>query len=286
MPRALVDALELALVRRAARALPGETRAAGVGAGTELAQLRPYRAGDDVRHLDPAASARTGVPHVRQHVPERALTTWLAIDVSPSMAFGTATRLKADVAEGAALVLGRLAIRRGGGLGVVRFGDGGPPRLLAPRTSRPALAGLQRLLGEGVAGDGCSDRHSLAHALERLGRVARQPGLVAVISDFRDQDGWATMLGRLRARHALLSVVVADPRERELPAVGRLAVIDPESGARIEVDTGRARVRRRFAALEAARRERLSTELRRLRVAHVELDTGADWLLALGRGLR
>jgi uncharacterized protein (DUF58 family) len=286
MPRALVDALELALVRRAARSLPGDSRAAGVGAGTELAQLRPYRAGDDVRHIDPAASARTGIPHVRLHVPERALTTWLALDISPSMAFGTALRLKSDVAEGAALVLGRLAVRRGGGLGLVTFGADGPPRLLAPRSSRPALATLRRVLAEGLARDGCSDQLALAHALVRIGKVARQPGLVAVISDFRDQQAWAPALARLRARHSVLALEVGDPRERELPAVGRLAVLDPESGTRVEVDTSRARVRRRFAELEAARRERLALELARLRVAHVALGTDADWLLALSRGLR
>ena len=287
MPRALLDALELALVRRAARALPGDSRAAGVGAGTELAQLRPYRAGDDVRHIDPAATARTGgVPHVRLHVPERALTTWLVLDVSPSMAFGTALRLKADVAEGAALVLGRLAVRRGGGLGLLTFGAAAPPRLLPPRTSRPALAALRSVLAEGVARDGHTDPLALAHALTRLGKVARQPGLVAVISDFRDQHAWAGPLSRLRARHSVLALDVGDPRERELPAVGRLAVVDPESGARLEVDTSSARVRRRFAELEVARRQQLARELRGLRVAHVELSTDADWLLALSRGLR
>jgi uncharacterized protein (DUF58 family) len=287
MPRALMDALELALVRRAARQLPGDGRAAGVGAGTELAQLRPYRAGDDVRHIDPAATARTGgVPHVRLHVPERALTTWLVIDISPSMAFGTALRLKADVAEGAALVLGRLAIRRGGGLGVLTFGAEGPPRLLPPRSSRPALATLRRVLAEGVARDGSAEPLALAHALTRIEKVARQSGLVAVISDFRDQHAWSAALGRLRARHAVLALEVGDPRERELPKVGRLAVVDPESGARVEVDTSSARVRRRFAELETQRRAQLALELRRLRIAHVELATDADWLLQLSRGLR
>ena len=70
------------VARRAGGALPGERRAPGVGSGTELAQLRPYEPGDDPRRLDPAASARTGVPHVRQHVPERALTTWIVLDLS------------------------------------------------------------------------------------------------------------------------------------------------------------------------------------------------------------
>ena len=72
---------------------------------------RVYQPGDDVRQLDPAASARTGLPHVRLHVPERLLTAWIVLDVSPSMAFGTALRLKSDVAAGTASVLARLAVR-------------------------------------------------------------------------------------------------------------------------------------------------------------------------------
>src|SRR5262249_59337187 len=90
MPGAVIDALDLVVARHAAGALPGDRRAAGMGAGTELAQLRPYEVGDDVRQIDAAATARTGSPHVRLHVPERTLTTWIALDVSPSTAFGTA----------------------------------------------------------------------------------------------------------------------------------------------------------------------------------------------------
>ncbi len=82
VPGALVKALDLAFVRRAGGVSAGEHRGTGVGAGTELAQLRPYQPGDDVRQLDPAATARTGIPHVRQQVPERLLTTWLALDIS------------------------------------------------------------------------------------------------------------------------------------------------------------------------------------------------------------
>ena len=282
---ALVDALELAVARRAASALPGDRRAPGVGAGIELAQIRPYTPGDDVRHLDASATARTSVPQVRVHVPERALTTWLVLDASPSMAFGTADRLKADVAEGAALVLGRLAMRRGGGLAVVRFGAG-PRLMLPPRTSRFALVGLHRVLAEGVATDGQADPHALADALAAVANAARQPGLVVVISDFRDQHGWLRPLGALRVRHSVLAIDVEDPRERELPAVGRFAVVDPETGQRLEVDTSRRRVRERFAELERERRESLARELRRLRVHHASVSTDGDWLLALGRRLR
>jgi uncharacterized protein (DUF58 family) len=286
MPDALVEALDLIVTRRVARALPGDRRAPGVGAGTELSQLRPYQVGDDVRHIDAAATARTGEPHVRLHVPERTLTTWIVLDVSPSMAFGTTSRLKADVAEGVALVLGRLAVRRAGAVGLVRFGFGEGAHVLAPRGAKPGIVALRRALSEGVAPDGAGHPDALADALARVGRVARGPGVVAIISDFRDQAGWERSLGALRIHHSVIAVEIADPREAEVPAVGRLALVDPETGARVEVDTSSPRVRARFAAVERERRETIARELKRLRVDHVHLSTEDDWLVALGRRLR
>lgn len=284
IPQPLIEALDVAISRLVRRALPGDRRAAGVGLGTELAQLRPYEIGDDVRHLDPAATARTGQPHVRLHVPERALTTWIVLDVSPSMAFGTTQRLKADLAEGVTLVFGRLGVRRAGSVGLVAFGAE-QPRVLPPRGSKPGIVALRRMLAEGVAPDGQHDPDGLTGALRRVARLARQPGLVVVISDFRDQHRWERALGSLRVRHSVLAVEIIDPRETELPDVGHLAVVDPETGERVEIDTSSRRFRERFAQLERDRRDLLVREFRRLRIDHVSLSTGEDWLLALGRQL-
>jgi len=220
MPDGLIEALDLIVTRRVARGLPGDRRAPGVGAGTELAQLRPYQVGDDVRHIDAAATARTGEPHVRAHVPERTLTTWVVLDVSPSMAFGTEARLKADIAEGVALVLGRLAVRRAGAVGLVRFGAGDAAHVQPPRGAKPGIVALRRALAEGVAPDGLAHPNALADALARVGRVARGPGVVAIISDFRDQAGWERALGALRVHHAVMAIEIADPREAQVPAVG------------------------------------------------------------------
>jgi uncharacterized protein (DUF58 family) len=285
LARPLLEALDVAVNRLVARTLPGDRRAAGVGLGTELAQLRPYVIGDDVRHIDAAASARTGIPHVRLHVPERALTTWIVLDVSPSMAFGTTRRLKADLAEGAALAFGRVGVRRAGSVGLVTFGAG-EPRVLPPRGSKPGMVALRRELEAGVAPDGRHGAEALAGALRRAGRLAGQPGLVVVVSDFRDQRAWERPLGSLRVRHSVLAVEIADPREAELPAVGHLTLVDPETGGRVEVNTSRRRVRERFVELERERRQGVAKELRRLRVHHTTLSTDQDWLLELGRQLR
>jgi uncharacterized protein (DUF58 family) len=283
VPGALVEALDLAFVRRAGGLLAGEHRSAGVGTGTELAQLRPYQHGDDVRRLDPAATARTGVPHVRQQVPERLLTTWLAIDLSPSMAFGTADRLKSDVAEGVVEVLGRLAIKRGGRVGLLGFGAP-RARLIPPRGGRGALVGLHRTLAEGVAPDGSAGQ-PLDEALVRLGRLARMPCLVVIVSDFEEPERWARRLAALGARHTLLAVEVRDPREEALAAVGRLAVVDPETGQRLEVDTSSRALRERYELAAAEGHAEIAAALRRGGAEHVVLSTRGEWARELGRRL-
>ena len=292
MPGALVEALDLLLARRAAGVLPGERRAAGRGTGTELAQIRPYQVGDDVRQLDAAASARTGYPHVREHVPERALTTWLLLDLSASMACGTGARLKSDVAAGVAEVVARLSVRRAGRVALLTFGAP-VPRLLPPRGGRQALVALRRAVAAGVAPDGAAPPDdALALGLRRIMRLARGPGLVVVVSDFREAGGglerppWARALSAATGRHDVLAVEIADPREAYLPDAGQLALVDPETGSRLDVDSASAELRRAFASAELARRDALKSWLRRARARHVTLSTDVDWLRALGRSLR
>ena len=290
MPGPLVETLDLVLARRAAGALPGERRAAGLGTGTELAQIRPYQVGDDVRRLDAAASARTGIAHVREHVPERALTTWVLLDVSASMAFGTAARLKSDVAAGVTEVVGRLAVRRAGRVALLTCGAD-VQKLLPPRGGRHALVALRRAVADGVAPDGASPpADPLALGLRRIMRLARGPGLVVVVSDFREAAPpgapWTRALSALTGRHDVLAVEVADPREAELPDAGQLTLVDPETGARMEIDTASGELRRAFASAELARRDALEAALRRARARHVTLSTDSDWLRALGRSLR
>ena len=90
IPAPLLDALDVAINRLIARKLSGSRRAVRRRPRHRARAAAPYEPGDDVRHIDAAASARTGALHVRVHVPERALTTWIVLDLSPSMAFGTA----------------------------------------------------------------------------------------------------------------------------------------------------------------------------------------------------
>jgi uncharacterized protein (DUF58 family) len=115
---------------------------------------------------------------------------------------------------------------------------------------------------------------------------------VVVVSDFREGDAiplrppWARAMGALTARHDVLAVEIADPREGTLPDVGHLVLVDPETGRRTEADTASPELRRSFAAAELARRDAVAAALRRVRARHVTVSTDGDWLRALGRSLR
>lgn len=284
MPDAVLRALDLTIQKRVSGLLPGSNRSNMLGAGVELAQVRPYEPGDDVRQIDWNVTARTTQPHIRVQVAERVLTTWLVLDTSASMTFGTAERRKADVAEGVALAVGHISTRRGNRLGVATFGDQSP-RLIPPAAGRPGMLGLFNVLqhpGES-SGPAATD---LTEAIQRVSRVAGQAKVVFLVSDFRGPRGWLPGLMPLCARHRVVAVEIRDPREQELPDVGDLWLVDPETGRQLRVDTSSRKLRERFAQAAQEERESLALEFRRAGARHVVLTTAGDWLRAFAGFLK
>jgi uncharacterized protein (DUF58 family) len=284
MPDALLRALDVNIQRRVEGLLAGDYRSALLGDGTELAQVRPYVPGDDVRLIDWNVTARTGEPHVRVLFAERVLVTWVVLDTSASMAFGTTDRRKADVAEGVALAIGHVATRRGNRLGLVTFGDSSP-RSSPPRQGRVGLIGLLTALRreDDEARVGAT---SLGKALTRTGALARQRALVVVVSDFRGPQDWRRPLLALAGKHDVVAVEIRDPVEQRLPNAGELWLVDPETGRQLRVDTGDARLRDRFAKAAAEERSGLASGLSSAGVRHLVLDTSGDWLRSLAMFLR
>ena len=287
-PEVLIRALDLSVGRRIRGLVPGDYRAADLGGGLELAQVRPYEPGDDVRRMDWNVTARTTIPHVRVHVPERALTTWLVLDASASMTFGTADRRKADVAEGVAIAVGHLATQRGNRLGLVTFG-GPADRRLPPAAGRRGL--LAALVAARAADVDPSESmpngaSTPADGLAFVNGVAPRGGLVVLVSDMRGPRDWQGPLAAAAQQHHVLVVEIRDPREDVLPDVGDLTLVDGETGREVRVDTSSRGLRERFAAAAADERASLETMLRRLGVGHVVLSTDGNWLLALAARLR
>jgi uncharacterized protein (DUF58 family) len=286
-PEALLRALDVSVGRRIHGLVPGDFRAHGRGLGTELAAVRPYQPGDDVRHIDWNATARTTVPHVRERVPERAIDTWLLLDTSPSMSFGTADRRKADVAEGVALAVAHIATRHANRLAVLTFGGRDAVRT-APRGGRLGLLLALRAARAEIATEPIETTTdiSAARALRLVASARSRRGLIVVVSDFRGPRDWLRPLAAAAQRHDALCVEIRDPREDELVDVGQLTLVDSETGREVRVDTSSSNLRRRFRDAALAERASLAAELQSTLARHVVLLTSSDWLRSFAAQLR
>lgn len=281
--------LELLITRRLDGMLHGEYQGLLPGAGSEPGEAREYELGDDVRHMDWNLTARTTIPHVRDSVADRELETWLVVDATPSMAFGTTRSEKRELAVSATAAFALLTNRAGNRSGAAIL-DRDRIHIVPARTGRDAaLALLHRLVSAepdrrvGRVGEPAGP--TLASALERVDRVALRRGLVVVISDFLDPGDWPKQLRRLGRRHQVVAIEIRDPREDELPAVGLLTLVDPESGRLLEVQTNKPQLRARFAAAAAERRRETLMRIRAAGARHAVLSTDRDWMLDLMNAL-
>jgi uncharacterized protein (DUF58 family) len=279
--------------REVSSAFAGGYRSAFRGGGVEFEESRPYVPGDDVRHLDWNALARTGSPYVKRFREERDQTLLLALDVSLSMGFASAGRSKAALGAHAAALLAGAAFQAGDRVGLATFAGSLRMEFEAGRGQARLFPLLRRLAEASAAPAGESD---LPPVLEELDARLPRRAVVVLLSDFRDDaafpppaaGGPVSRLARpwlvgLARRHEVVAAVTLDPRESELPAAGALRVADPERGGRTLLLRGDEGTRERYRAAAAARRQSLERALRAGGADVLWLRTDRDPLLALAR---
>jgi uncharacterized protein (DUF58 family) len=279
-PERLLQRLQFTVVRRLDGFLFGDYRGIFYGPSLDLAEVREYQPGDEVRRIDWNVTARMNRLYVRQYLEERELTAWLLVDLSPSMAFGTRRRLKRELAIEFAGVAAYIISRHGDKVGAMAF-PGAEVPIIPPRTGRRHTLRLLHTLQRGdAAGHGPTD---LTATLATAAGMFKRRHLVFVVSDFIAPAGWDAPLRELGRRHDVIAVWIRDPAEEALPDVGLMPVRDPETGAHCWIDTSDARVRTAFAALVAARRARVLDAFRHARVDHLELTTAESMVDPLVR---
>lgn len=280
-PAEVLARLELTVARRLDGLLHGDHRGLVAGHGSEAGDARPYLAGDDVRRIDWNVTARMQEAHVRDVIADRELESWLVMDLSPSLDFGTARCTKRDLAVAGAAAVAFLAARRGDRLGAVLI-DGAGATGIPARTGRDHLRAVLHRIVTAPQSSGAAD---LAPGLRRLTRAGHRRGLAVLVSDLLAPPGWEQALRAVAARHEVLVLEVVDPRELELPAIGELTLVDPETGRTRRVRTS-AGLRRRYAQAAAAQRSELAGRLRAIGADHLQLRTDRDWVRELVRFVR
>jgi uncharacterized protein (DUF58 family) len=255
-PEAILQRLEWTVIRRLDGLLQGDYRTLFRGFGLDLAELREYQVGDDVRYIDWNVTARMQNPYVRLYNEDREVTAWFLLDLSPSVDFGTVDTLKRDLLIDFVGMLARLFTRNGNRIAAILYG-GAVQGVIPPRNGKAqVLHLLDTLLAQPKLNR--APPTDLTVLLTAALRILQRRSLVFLVSDFISQPGWDKPLGMLSQRHEVIAIRLFDPREIELPDIGPVFMEDAETGEQIYLDTHDRGFRKRF--VEAARRR--ETELR------------------------
>jgi uncharacterized protein (DUF58 family) len=280
-PERILQRLDWQVIRRLDGILQGDYRSLFYGYGLDLADLREYQPGDDIRYIDWNVTARLDTPYIRQYYEDREITAWFLLDLSPSVDFGTVNSLKRDCLVDFVTVLARLLTRHGNRVGAI-FYDSRIERVIPAAGGRMHVLRLinDLLRQPRLPAAPFTDLRAL---IETGYQMIRRRSLVFIISDFISAPGWERPLGLLNRRHEVLAVRLWDPREIELPDIGPVVMQDAETGDQLLVDTHDRRFRQRFA--EAARRRQagLDAAFRQAGVDALALSTEDDLVRAIVR---
>ena len=279
-PERVLRRLEWRVIRRLDGRLQGDYRTLLRGAGIDLADLRDYEPGDDVRSIDWNVTARTDSVHVRTYHEDRELTAWLLLDRSPSMSFGPVERPKELVVTELATTLARLLTRGGNRVGAILYNNRSE-RVIAPKTGRNQVLRLAHDLLRPAEPTGTAT--DLGDLFRVASSTIQRRSLVLVVSDFISEPGWERGLSLLSARHELIAIHIVDKSELELPDAGLIVVEDAETGELLSVDTSDVEFRHRFHEAARARQRELLATARRVGVDLYTVSTDEDLVGALVR---
>lgn len=278
--------LEIRTRRLVNDSLSGAYHSVFKGRGMDFDEVREYTPGDEIRTIDWNVTARAGRPFVKKYTEERELTIFLLVDISASGNFGSGALSKRDLAAELASVLAFSAIRNSDKVGLLLFTDRVERYLLPKKGRRHVLRVIRDILYHQPQGKGTDS----VKALDVVNHVLHRRAIVFLISDFETSKDPQIARAELRRamrqtnrRHDLIAVHVEDPREKELPNVGILALEDAESGEIIELDTTRAAFRQRFKEHALERSRRLVSDFRSEGIDTLQLQTDAPYMPALQR---
>ena len=258
--------------------LAGEYHSVFKGRGMEFDEVREYQHGDDVRTIDWNVTSRAGRPFVKRYVEERELTVMLLVDMSASGAFGSAGKMKSEIAAEISALLAFSAIKNSDRVGAILFTDRVEKFIPPRRGSKHVLRVIREMLFHTPQHRGTC----IQKALEHLNLVVHKRSVVFLISDLLDQ-GFEQSLKVANRRHDIVIIQIRDPRERELPDVGILEMRDAETGEIVRIDTALSWVRDTFRENWDRNQARLAKLFDSHRMDHLTVETGKAYDIPLIR---
>ncbi|MCO6483655.1 MAG: DUF58 domain-containing protein [Flavobacteriales bacterium] len=246
----------------------GEYHSAFKGRGMAFSEVREYVPGDEVRAIDWNVTARLGHPYIKIFDEERELTVMLVADVSGSGQFGTAEMLKRELITEVCATIAFSAIQNNDKVGLILFSDQ-VELFIPPKKGRGHILRIVRELLEFTPQSRGTD---IAGALKYLNNVIKKRSIAFLISDLMD-EGFEDALKIANRKHDLVVLRTTDPREEEMPDIGLVQFMDPETGRSMWVNTGNKAVRDHYRAQALKHQARSRDSLRRAGVDHAVIST-------------
>lgn len=259
----------------------GEYESVFKGRGMEFDEVREYQPGDDVRTIDWNVTARMGHPYVKRFVEERELTVMLLVDMSASGTFGTINRTKNELAAEIGAVLAFSAIRNKDKVGLILFTDK-VEKFIPPRKG---TSHVLRVIRELLYFKPKGTQTDITCALDYLNKVTIRKTVTFIISDFF-ASGYKNALQIANKRHDIITILVEDPRERQLAPIGIVELEDSETGEKIFVDTRDKYLLKQYAELTNNRRIQTLNVFRHAGIDCIQVDTKKPYIEPLLRFFR
>ena len=260
----------------------GEYHSAFKGRGMAFSEVREYQYGDDVRNMDWNVTARLRSPYIKVFEEERELTVVLLVDVSGSRFFGTSSKMKKDLMAEVAAVLSFSASINNDKVGALFFSSK-VEKFIPPKKGRSHLL---RIIRELIEFEPEERGTNVGEALRFLTNAIKKKCTAFLLSDLLDVDGgghpnYEDALKVAVNRHDISAINIYDPREREIPDVGLLNVMDGETGEQMWVDTSDKGWRKSFKQWNDMVNDRTMSTLRKYKVDCVSIRTDEDYVKGL-----
>ena len=254
----------------------GEYQSAFKGRGMEFSEVRAYTYGDDIRQIDWNVTARTGDPFIKIFEEEREQTLMLCIDISQSGTFGTHEQRKMDLAIEICAVLAFSAIKNSDKVGLVLFSDH-IEKVVPPKKGRTHVL---RLIREMYTTKPTGKGTDIAEGLSYINRLLDRRAIVVLASDFQDKD-FDKQLRITNQKHDLVSIIINDQFEDELPDLGLVKMRDAETGAEKIIDTSSSKVRKAYKIKRMKQKAYLQEMMLKMKIDAVEVKTNESYVKPL-----
>ena len=264
-------------IRETSQGRSGSYHSQYQGGGIDFAESRAYQPGDDPRHINWRAMARTGIPMVRLFHEEQSPTACFVVDRRASMRFGTRTRLKAAQAARLAIFLATWEARRGAEIGGLILNE--TFHWQAPTSGQTGINNLSRLVSAACPPLEATEHPDFNKALSLLAAQLPTGSHLYLLSDFYDLNEFSLPnLYRLGNEHRAWAISMHDKAEQELPRAGKLQLVWNHEN-QVSVDSNSATLGNSIRDHHRQRLEAISRLCARADIMHTSIAAHEDDLV-------